>query len=355
MTSLRFSAVDKAADVQVTIEYGAFPFVDESRLTAASAELTSFIPDSIPSGNIKFQPLLANSPKLFLTLLKPDGTLNNQECPDVLVDLRTGFKDARTFSLVAFQSVYEALFSDTTQIFKGQIRVDLPDRPSEIIPFDARMNDLWGECFEIAKAIDPNTGLTTVTLINQIESPVHITRLAATLQYNEGKAPGTINQQLPVDLKPNETMAFTVTPAPLQSSPVDIIIDIGVKVLADKEAIWNTILHTDSPAYYKRPITVKTTKAVFGDQIEVISIDLRQGDSIDFNRDDSAGQLVAPRTVLAPISDLVLRRENSGAYEYRTILILKNGRKIQDPPNQWRQENSETLWITTDEIPRIGV
>jgi hypothetical protein len=363
LVSVRFSAVEAAAtEVQATIEYWAYPFVDLVRLSAAAPELKQFITDPLPPDvkELVFQPLAANEPRLFLTLLKPDGTPGTEEYEDVLVELRAGFRDSRTFSLSEFQSVYDALFSDATQLFKGQVKVDLPDRPSEIIPFDARMNDLLGECFSITKAIDPTTGIATIMLQNQIESPIRINRLTATLLYSEAQAPGIVNQAFPTELPPSQSLTFTVSPGavpnPLQPSPNEVTLDLSdIQVLADREAIWNAILRPDSPAHYQRSITVKTRKAVFGEQIDVISLDFRRGDSIDFNRDDPSPSPEAQRTILASISDLVLHREDSGTYEYRVMLILKNGEKVQDPPNQWRTETSETLWITNDELPKIEV
>lgn len=356
MVSIRFSSVNGSAEeVQATIEYWASPFVDAARLASASTDLKKYITDSL--AELVFQPLVADKPRLFLGLLQPDGSLTNQEYPEILVELRTGFRDSRTLSLESFQSVYDALFSEMTQLFKGQVRVDFPDGPSEIIPFDARIDDLVGECFDYTKEIDTTTGAVSVTLKNAIESPVKITHLGAALRYEQVQVPGTLSSlsmELPAELKPDATISFTVTPTVSQTNLTDVVFDLsGVKVLPDREAVWNAILRPDSPAHYQRSITVKTTKVVFGEQIAVISVDFKRGDSIDFNSDDLSAQLAAPRTVLAPISDLVLHKEDSGMYEYRVMLILKNGNKVQDPPNQWRTEISETLWITSDVLPTI--
>ncbi|KAM3090453.1 hypothetical protein ACKFKF_34795 [Phormidesmis sp. 146-12] len=363
MVSIRFFSTDGSAEeIQVTIEYWAYPFVDATRLALAAIKLNKYITGSLPADvpGLVFQPLLADKPRLFLGLPQADGSLINKECPEVLVELRTGFRDSRTLSLQAFQSVYDALFSGTTQLFQGQIRVDFPDGPSEIIPFSAQMDDLVGEHFDYSKEIDAINGVVKVTLKNAIESPIRIDRLSASLRHGDTQIPGVMNSLsvgLPAELKPGEGISFTVTPKEAIASTVlsDVVFDLsGVKVLPDQAAVWRSILRPDSPARYKRLIAVTTSKGVFGAQIAVILVNFKHGDSCDFNRDDPRAQPTAAIKVLTPISDLILRKEDFGTYEYRITLILKNGQKVQDPLNQWRTETSERLWITSDELPKIG-
>ena len=53
------------------------------------------------------------------------------------------------------------------------------------------------------------------------------------------------------------------------------------------------------------------------------------------------------------MSNLILREEDPGLYEFRTTVILKDGSKIEDPPNQWRTDIAETLFLTTAELPLL--
>ncbi len=361
LLSIRFQPVENSEDVQVTIDYWAYPYVDAARLEAATTELRKYIPDPPLPGitGLVFQPLVASNPRLFLGLPKSDGSLAYQERPDVLVELRTGFRDSRTLSLENFQAIYDAIFSPTTQLFQGQVQVSFPDgQHTEIIPFIAQMSDLIGEKFDYTKEIDTTTGSIRATLKNAVESSIRINRLGAKVAYdNNTQSDGVIvslNTALPMELKPGESLSFTVAPASMiaGSNPSGIFFDLsGIEVLADSKAIWDTIVLPQSTMTYKRAINIKTTKAVFGDRIAAISVDLKLGTTIDFMRDATPEQLTAAANVITPIRDLILHEADSGTYEYRSLIILNDGTKLEDPANQWRSTSSETLWITNTELP----
>lgn len=360
MVSVRFKPIENSDTVQATIEYWAYPYVSATRLEAAATALNKpHITGTLPTGinGIIFQPLVASKPRLFLGLPNTEGALTNQERSDVLVELRTGFRDARTLSLEDFQIIYDALFSGDSQLFQGQVQVDL-EETTEVIPFIARMNDMVGEYFDYTQEVDPASNTIRVTLKNAIESPIQVNRLEAKLMQDGATVLCTIggfSAKLPVVLKPEETLVFTVVPTvavALTRSP-NLAFDLsGIQVLAELGSVFNSILRGQTTAVYKRPITIKTDKAVFGDRIRVISVDLKHGDAVDFSRDDA--QFAAQQTVLAPIRDLVLRQEDTGTYEYRVTLILNDGRKVEDPPNIWRTAISEQLWITHSELPAIA-
>jgi len=354
--------IENSEDVQVTINYWAYPYVDAARLEAAAKVLRAKVPDPLPAGvtGVVFEPLVASNPRLFLGLPKEDGSLAYQERSEVLVELRSGFHDSRTLSLQEFQSIYDAIFSPTTQLFQGQVRVSFPDgEHTEIIPFIAQMNDLVGEKFDYTKQVDIATGSIQATLKNTIESPIRIDRLGAKIVYDDTQIDGVIGSlsaALPLELKPEESLTFTVTPASAitGSNPSGIFFDLsGVEVLADSEAIWNKILLSQSSMIRNRAIKVKTTKAVFGDRIEAISVDLKLGTTIDFTRDATSEQLTVSANVVTPIRDLILHEADSGTYEYRSLVILNDGTKVEDPASQWRSQNSETLWITNTELPPL--
>ncbi|MCY7279034.1 MAG: hypothetical protein LH702_36185 [Phormidesmis sp. CAN_BIN44] len=355
--------IENSEEVQVTINYWAYPYVDAARLEAAAKVLRAKVSDPLPAGvtGIVFEPLVASQPRLFLGLPKGDGSLAYQERSEVLVELRTGFRDSRTFSLQDFQAIYDAIFSPTTQLFQGQVRVSFPDGDhTEIIPFIAQMNDLVGENFDYTKEIDTTTGVIRATLKNTIESPIRINRLGVKVAYdNDAKIDGVISllsAALPMELKPDESLSFTVTPVSViaGNNPSEIYFDLsGIEILADSKAIWGKILASQSTMTHERAISVKTTKAVFGDRIAAISVDLKLGPTIDFMRDATPEQLTAAANVTTPIRDLILHEADSGTYEYRSLVILNDGNKVEDPANQWRLQNSETLWITNTELPPL--
>lgn len=85
----------------------------------------------------------------------------------------------------------------------------------------------------------------------------------------------------------------------------------------------------------------------------MISIDLKLGTTIDFTRDATPEQLTVPADIVMPLQDLILHQEDPGIYEYRSTIVLTDGTKIEDPPNQWRSTLSETLLITNSELPPL--
>ncbi|MGV0025916.1 hypothetical protein [Phormidesmis priestleyi] len=359
LLSIQFQPVGDSEDVRVTIGYWAYPYVDAARLEAAATELVKKIPSPMPAGvtGVVYQPLVASNPRLYLGLPQTDG-LAYQERPEVLVELRTGFRDSRTLSLEEFQSVYDAIFSPTTQLFQGQVQVSFPDgQHTEIIPFTAQMNDLVGEKFDYSKEIDLATGSIRATLKNAIESPIRINQLTTKIAHDNAQVNSVISllsAPLPTVLQPGESLSFTVTPdsAIAGSSPPQVTFDLSaIEVLADSKAIWDKIVLPQSTMTYKRKISVNTTKSTFGDRIDVISIDLKLGTTINFTRDLPIDSNGVNTSVTTPIRDLILHEADSGVYEYRSLVILNDGTRVEDPANQWRSESSETLWVTNTKLP----
>ncbi|NJK53303.1 MAG: hypothetical protein HC936_11730 [Leptolyngbyaceae cyanobacterium SU_3_3] len=134
----------------------------------------------------------------------------------------------------------------------------------------------------------------------------------------------------------------------------EVIFDLsGVEVLADSSAIWSKIVLPQSTMTYKRKVRINTLKATFGDRIEVISIDLKLGDTVNLLKDTPLTPEGIPTHVVTPIQDLILRKTDDGSFEYRSLVILNDGRKIEDPESQWRSEQSEMLWVTNSNLPPI--
>jgi hypothetical protein len=360
MISIYFSAVSGGVeDMNVTLEYAAFPFTDLERLKAAAQELNQ----AGVSGKLLFQPLMEGKPRLFLRLPQPDGSILRQEFPDVPVELRSGFKGALTVSLKAFQSIFTALFSSVTELFQGEIQIDFANGSSEILPFRARMDDLMGELVDITSIVDPTSSSVQVTLKNTIESQIRISSLNGIFGEGEIQIPGVIGDlsvPLPTDLPPEGTLACIISSAtaidPQQLSTFRFN-PKNFKVLPNRDAIFKAILRPDSPSSYKRLIILKIRKVVFGDRITDISINFKQGNTVTFSY-ESFGQagtdsLSGTATLLAPISNWINQVEDSGEYEFRTSVILKDGSKIQDPPHQWRTDNAEQLTLSTSDLPPL--
>ncbi|MEO1682325.1 MAG: hypothetical protein AAFS06_03595 [Cyanobacteria bacterium J06631_12] len=343
--------------VLATVEYWATAFVSAERLQFSALALKPLVSTPLPNDEIELQPLVVDEPSLFLNLQQSDGSLRKVERPDVAVDLRMGFQDAITLELNAFQSIFEAMLGGDTQLFQGQVRIDLPDGLTEFIPVTTKINDLVGKVFDVVEQTELSPGNLQLMLKNAIESPLRISSLNAFLHQNEKHIPATVekySRALPFELLPNETVtldvSFSAEPS-RDERPSVRFAQAGIEVLSDKEAIWTAILRPDIPAEYKRTIEVKTFSEIFGDQILAISIDFRRAGTIDLLHDASPEGLSAEVEVFSPISNLILRREDAGEYDYRVSVIRKDGKEFRDA--DWRTDFAETLWITSGKLPNF--
>ncbi|MBE9009634.1 hypothetical protein IQ250_05385, partial [Pseudanabaenaceae cyanobacterium LEGE 13415] len=329
MLSMEFQPVEGSEEMQVSIEFWAYPYVNSARLAAAAQDLVRYIPQ--PAPGVEFKPLVTEtSPQLFLGLPKEDGSLDYRERSNVLVEMRSGFRDSATLSMKAFQRIYNALFT-STQLFQGQVKVSLPNSKIEIIPFIAQVDDMVGEIFDVAQSIDIATGTIQVTLKNAIESPIRINSLSARINTNLQVQAAITGLAFPIDLAPGAFINLTVNSSiPLNNSSQAVFDLSGVDVVADREAIWNSIVRLDSTATYKRKLEVRTVNAIFGDRIAAISIDVKSGTSITFLRDATPDRLVIQTDLITPVRDWILNKVDTGSYNYRSQVILSNGTSVED-------------------------
>jgi hypothetical protein len=254
------------------------------------------------------------------------------------------------------------LFSGMTQLFEGDVQVDFQDGSPDTIPFYAQMSNLVGEVFDYSKTIDPVNKTVTFSLKNAIESPLKIERLSCVFQEGDGQVAGAINGlsgSFPMELKPGEAIAFTVTP---QGSITDgnlgnVLFDLdGVTVLPDRDAMFNAILRPDCPASFKKTLTVDVRRVVFGDRITDISLVFKGGSTLKLSYDAFApgsDKLTATTTLLSPIKGLFLKEEDSGSYEFQRVVLLKDGSKIQDPPGYWQTETENPFSLTNSDLPML--
>ncbi|NER83743.1 MAG: hypothetical protein F6K42_30205, partial [Leptolyngbya sp. SIO1D8] len=359
MMSIQFIPTgDANEDTLAVVEYWAFPALELKRLEESANELKKFVPNLDAEGTIEFQPLLAGEAQLTMHLPQADGSQLNQARPEVMVDLRTGFRDSLTLSLKDFQRFYDAIFGGSSVLFQGAVNVTLPDRSAEVIPFTVQMDDLVGDLLSYEEVRMPDSDSIQATLINAIESPLQINHLPVILYQDGQRIPAQVeglDLPSPIILKPGESIRFTVKPAtalpkPAAEFPIEVLFELDqVQVVPDKEAIWDAILRPDTPAEYQRAITVKTFKEVFGNRLTVISIDFRQGGTVDFIQSATSEKLESEVAVVTPIRNLVLRTADQGAYDYRVLVIRNDGQKFEDA--DWRTDVRESLWITNAELP----
>jgi hypothetical protein len=353
--------------LQATLNYASIPFVDPDRLEADSDKLKQrYLTGSLPAGvdGPVFEPLLVDAKgiRFLLSLPRTDPSSGPyQERKGASVDLRSGIHDILTLAIKDFQTIFEAMFSPVALLFDGRIEMDIgdgPDKPSEAVPFVARMNDLVGDLFDYKEISDEASGGVRVTFKNAIESPLQIKSLRAELQRGEKKVPARIEGvsfDPPIQLRPNEELQFVVAPTALieGSDPLHALFDLdGVAVLPDKEAIWNVILDP-STSDYLRIIHVQTFKEIFDPpqdkpqaQILEIDVELKRGSEQIVTAKLTAGELKADLKLPVPISDYILEREDQGQYSYRVTVI----RREQAKEGHWKAASRDTLWITSSEV-----
>ncbi|MER3435379.1 MAG: hypothetical protein C4288_18730 [Leptolyngbya sp. ERB_1_1] len=356
MLSIEFQPIEGSEEMQVTIEFWAYPYVDAARLAAAAKDLEQYIPKPFPADvtGVEFKPLVAETPpRLFLGLPQEDGSLDYRERVNIPVELRSGFRDSCTLSMKAFQKIYDALFS-STQIFQGHVKVSLPNNITKDIPFIAQIDDVVGEMIDNTQSIEIASGTIQVALKNAIESPIRINSLAAKINTNLQVQATITGCTFPIKLKPGETINLTVNSAiPLNNSSQAVFDLSGIEVLADREAIWKSIIRLNSSATYKRKLEVRTVNAIFGDRIAAISVDLKSGNAVTFLRDATPDHLVVQTDLITPVQDWILNKVDSGSYDYRSQVILSNGTTVEDAAGQWRSESREPLWITSEKLPPL--
>jgi hypothetical protein len=332
--SLKLNPGDRSGEnQQVTIDYWAAPFIDQKRLNTDAIELSRWIPNpSIPGPQgVVFQAMLAENPRLFLSLPNPDGSLSVREYPEILVELRTGFQDSRTLSKEAFQVVYDALFSDVTQLFQGHVKVEFPGGPTEVIPFNASINDLLGPYFDITKSIDSSNGNINITLRNAIESPLQINELKADLWYGNTVVAGTFSVfslPLPAIVNPQESLTVTVMPSDLNHPPnlTDIKFDFSqVNVIKDPAAVFQAILNTTTFVNYERTFKVTVGPRLFeppldnpSDPIVMILVDfLDSGQTLELSQTTPTQEF----TLQIPMKTFTLNQFDTGAYRYQATFV----------------------------------
>lgn len=188
------------------------------------------------------------------------------------------------------------------------------------------------------------------TLQNITESPVEIQSLQATLIRGRERLAANIegfDTSQPVQLTPGEQVALTVVPADevQAGGPLHVEYDLsGVHAVPDKEAIWNAILDPSGAQNYLMSITVKTPASTFSipaghaaQRIVSLVVDFDSGVSVEL----SANQLETKVDLPQPVTDLVLRKENSGSYRYKVNVIRANGEQNRDA--DWRPPETTTI------------
>jgi hypothetical protein len=213
------------------------------------------------------------------------------------------------------------------------------------------MDDLEGEIFSYTAAAAQD-GTVQVTARNEIESPVDVHALDATLT-RDGRSVRGLPQgtALPHDgLRPGESVTFQVRPETAldAQSPPEVTFDLsGVTVNADAEAVWNAILDRSTTEYY-RLVTVRALPSLFqapatgsaDTKIDAILVEFESGATGELTADTSSAQV----RVDYPVDDVVLGRPVDNAYRYTVTVMRHNGVQERDP--QPREQHASLFYVS---------
>jgi hypothetical protein len=331
--TVRATSRPDATATDVVFDYIVAPYTDPKRLEDARAQLLAEV--RFGATQVEFQPFLTSDVRYFIDRPAESGAVREQR-PDAAVVLQGALKDTLTMSLMDFKLLFNAMQNKTAALFLGRVEIDVPDGSTEVVPFEARVDDLEGEMFSY-EATAAQDGGVRVTLANEIESPVSIQTLDATMTSAGRRVRGLVQgTSVPcARLLPGEAIQVTVAPeAPMGATPPpEVAFDLsGVKVMPDPEAIWNSILDRSTLECFIR-ITVKVVASVFepvagreAERIEVVLAAFEGGDTAELTADALAAEV----RIDYPIDDVVLGRPVSSSYRYTVTVLRADGSQDQD-------------------------
>lgn len=329
--TVRVTSKPDGSDTTMILDYVVAPFIDPKRLKDARDQLLAL--PQFGASRADFQPLPTSDIRFFVDRPTQSGSVHEQR-PDIAMVLRGALKDTLSMPLPDFRLLFDAMHQSTAALFIGKVEVDVPNGRTEIIPFNARFDDLAGDIFSYTAAAE--AGMFRVVLTNTIESPVDIETLDAVINTGGQEIPALIAPgALPKEnVAPGDAVELFVTSsAPFAPAP-DIAFDLGgVRVNVDPEAVWNSILDGSSVEYF-RLVTVKAVTALFepvagreSERIVAILVEFEAGGTAELNGETLAAQV----RIDYPITAIILNRPVASGYRYSVTAIRANGRQDQDP------------------------
>jgi hypothetical protein len=345
--TVRVVSRSDASDTDVVFDYVVAPYTDAKRLENAAAQLAA--DPRFGATQVDFQPFLTSDVRYFIDRPSSSGAVREQRA-DAPIVLQGALKDTLNMSLTDFRLLFDAMHRRTASLFVGRVEVDVPNADTEIIPFEARMDDLEGELFSY-EASAVSDGTIKVTVRNEIESPLSIQTLDTSITRGGQRVRGFINSSsLPRDrLLPGDTLELTVTPeTPLDgTAPPEVTFDLsGVSVIPDPEAVLDSILDRSVLEFFRivKPRAIGTLFAPIAgredENILNILIDFEGGGTADL----SATALEASVRIDYSIDDVVLGRSVSSIYRYTVTVVRANNRQDRDP--QPREQSADLFFVS---------
>lgn len=356
---------DGGGDTRVDVSYFATPWVDMKRLARAREQLAEHVPED--RGPI-FEPIVASeSPtyRLYLPGGGEDGPFT--ERPGASVHLRDGIEDVVRMSLEDFRTVYSSLMGGQSQVFRGEVLIDLGGDRRHRIPFNSRMRDLTGEVFTYEEEREEGRDRFDVTLTNAVESPVAVSRLEARLvrRGSREERPATVQrvqgpggeESLPMEVPAGAELRLRATfeEAPPGDGALDPVFDYDVRTLSDPDAIWSAIVDPSVEPTRTRKVTVKVPSTeIFASSsdgepdVNVILVDFVDTPTVAELTPDQPENTV---TLQLPARDYVVSGATGQAleegYRYRIRVIQGGERKETEVMSASRS----LLFVVDEDLP----
>jgi hypothetical protein len=331
--TVRVKSRPDATITDVVFDYVVAPYTDPKRLEQAAVELRAN--PHFGATQIDFQPFLTSDVRFFIDRPSESGAVR-EERPDAGLVLQGALKDTLVMTLGDFRLFFDAMHQRTASLFLGRVEIRVPHEDAEVVPFEARLDDLEGDIFTYEAAANAD-GKIQVTLTNEIESPVSVQTLDATLVRGAERTRGVIEgTSVPrASLLPGESIQVTVVPAAAipPGPPPQVIFDLsGVTVLLDVEQAWNSMLDRATLDYF-RTVTVKAIPTLFAavagrenEQIVSILVEFEGGGTGELD----ATTLETRVRVDYPIDDVMLNRPVATTYRYTVTTIRADNRQDRD-------------------------
>jgi len=313
-----------------SIAYLAVAVTDPLRLRDAKEQLRTILGSG--GGEPVFEPIRPQALTFKLGLPRPQSTaVTFVVQPDALLSM-SSLRHSTEMPIESFQSVFEALFTQSSLIFQGQIEVTLGEEVVPPIPFQARISDLAGD--PVICTMTQDGASLAVTLRNVIESGVRIHDLTVTLLDGATRLPAVVEGlTLPADVAASKQIAFSVRPAS-GSLPAAASAEFDfrqVEVLPDRPAVFDAVVDTSIAPEYLRNIKVRTVREVFQGEdpkVTLIRVNLQRAESAVVSVDLTEDHLEDVARLRAPLRDYILGRADRGEFQYHVVVIRGGMRTI---------------------------
>jgi hypothetical protein len=330
----------------MSFEFQALPVIDPERIEAAHAPLETRARERGATEALELEIIPDPQPMLRLALPQngaPSSAMS--ERPSADIDLERGLAHVETMGVEDFQLIYQALFGASLTLLRGEVRAAMSGGDPEDVPLELRFDKTVGDVLDAAPGVATPEGLE-YRLVNAIESPVRINRLAAVAEVGDKRLPLRIDRLVAGQrLAPGEQVdILLVAPEPIQPpGPDSIVFDQSdVAVEADAQALWTLAFNRSAAAQMTRQVTVEAVPILFSspdrpnDRVAAFVVTIEHGGTVRLTETE----LKATTTVRVPVEPLITGAPMS-PIRYRTETWWGSGGV---GISQWREADGTILF-----------